>query len=92
MEKHRTEQKSTKLTARNVVRSRELISIERLLRNTLVDSNATAADSRVSQVSSTAITLIPVQKYRTCPSLEASPKNSTRRSRNVNSYVLTVID
>ena len=86
------EQRSTKLTARNVVRSRELISTERPLRNILGDSNVTAADSRVSQVSSTAITLIPVQRRPMYQSSEASPKNFTGRCRNVNSYVLTVID
>lgn len=61
MEKHLTERKNIKLTVKNVVRSRGLIFIEKLLKNTSVDLNVTDVNSRVSLVSSIATTLIPVQ-------------------------------
>ena len=41
MEKHLTERKNIKLTVKNVVRSRGLIFIEKLLKNTSVDLNVT---------------------------------------------------
>ena len=92
MEKHLTERKNIKLTVKNVVRSRGLIFIEKLLKNTSVDLNVTDVNSRVSLVSSIATTLIPVQNWLMYQNLEANLKNFTRRFRSVNSYVLTVID
>lgn len=61
MEKHLTERKNIKLTVKNVVKSRGLIFIEKLLKNTSEDLNVTDVNSRVSLVSSIATTLIQVQ-------------------------------
>jgi len=92
MEKHLKERKNTRLTAKNVARPKGLISTEKLLKNTLEVLSARDVDLRASHRSLTATTLIPVQKQLMYRSLEASPKNFIRRCRNVNSYVLTVID
>ena len=92
MEKHQKERKNTKLTVKNAVRIKELISTEKPSRNTLVDSNANGVASRESHRSLIVTTLIPIQRQLMYQSLEASPRNFTRRCRNVNSYVLTVID
>jgi len=92
MEKHLKEQKNIRLTARNVAKPIGLISTEKLLKNTLEVLNARDVGSRDNHHSLTVTTLIPVQRQLMYQSSEASPRNFTRRCRNVNSYVLTVID
>ena len=92
MEKQLMERKNIKLTVKNVVKTKGSISTERLLKNTLEVLNARDVDSRESHHSLTVTTLIPVQRQLMYRSSEASPRNFTRRCRNVNSYVLTVID
>ena len=92
MEEPKMERRNIRLTVKNVVNPIGLISTEKLLKNTLEVLNARDVGSRVSHHNLTATTLIPVQRQLMYRSSEASPKNFTRRCRNVNSYVLTVID
>lgn len=86
------ERRNIRLTVKNVAKPIGLISTEKLLKNTLEVLNASDVGSRENLHSLTATTLIPVQRQLMYLSSEASPRNFTRRCRNVNSYVLTVID
>ena len=92
MEKPKMERRNIRLTVKNVAKPIGLISTERLLKNTLEVLNARDVDSRDTHHSLTVTTLIPVQRQLMYRSSEASLRNFTRRCRNVNSYVLTVID
>jgi hypothetical protein len=92
MEKHPKEEKNTKHTAKNAVKSLGSIYIGKLYKNNLVDSNVKDVASRDTQHNLIVITPIQVLSLKMFPNLEASPKNFTRRLKNVNSSVLTVID
>ena len=92
MEKPKMERRNIRLTVKNVAKPIGLISTEKLLKNTLEVLNARDVDLRDTHRSLTVTTLIPVQRQLMYRSSEANPRNFTRRCRNVNSYVLTVID
>jgi len=92
MEKHPKEKRNTKHTARNAVKLLGSIYIGKLYKNNLVDSNVKDVASRDTQHNLIVITPIQVLSLKMFPNLEASPKNFTRRLKNVNSSVLTVID